>query len=401
MPVDASIPLQVRGLELNSPLDRYAKFEGIKNARSQNRLVDLAYGQKSKEIEQENMLAKLLSDNTNPDGSQNREGVIAGLKQLGRGDLIGQAQTGYSAQDEAKAKADIAKIDGLLKQTSAASQLLSGATPENYTQVVQQVEQVMPGSSKNLPPAYDKGAIDAIILQGTPIKDQLEARKAELAAKIAQDNAAWDRQHKTATLEESKRRTDVMSGDRKAALAAKPGAGASDKPMPPAALKLQTEALEAIGTASGTQANIAAFESQLAAGKLDFGPVSNLVNAGRNAAGLSTEESRNFSSFKSSLEKMRNDSLRLNAGVQTDGDAQRAWNELFASITDKGVVAQRLSEIKRLNEQAVKLQKAKVNSVRANYGNGPIDTSSFEDVSPSFGSDDDIFSQADAILGGM
>lgn len=401
MPVDASIPLQVRGLELNSPLDRYAKFEGIKNAQSQNRLADLAYGQKSKEIEQENMLAKLLSDNTNPDGSQNREGVIAGLKQLGRGDLIGQAQTGYSAQDEAKAKADIAKIDGLLKQTSAASQLLSGATPENYTQVVQQVEQVMPGSSKNMPPAYDKGAIDAIILKGVPIKDQLEARKAELAAKIAQDNAAWDRQHKTATLEEFRRRTDVMSGDHHAALATKPGAEASDKPMPPAALKLQTEALEAIGTASGTQANIAAFESQLAAGKLDFGPVSNLVNAGRNAAGLSTEESRNFASFKSSLEKMRNDSLRLNSGVQTDGDAQRAWNELFASITDKGVVAQRLSEIKRLNEQAVRLQKAKVNSVRANYGNGPIDTSSFEDVSPSFGSADDIFSQADAILGGM
>ena len=401
MPVDASIPLQVRGMELNSPLDRYAKFEGIKNAQSQNRLVDLAYGQKSKEIEQENMLAKLLSDNTNPDGSQNREGVIAGLKQLGRGDLIGQVQTGYSAQDKAKAEADIAAIDGLLKKTSAASQFLSGATPENYPQVVQQVEQVMPGSSKNMPPAYDKGAIDAIILKGVPIKDQLEARKAELAAKIAQDNTAWDRQHKTATLEESRRRTDVMSGDRHAALATKPGAGASDKPMPPAALKLQTEALEAIGTASGTQANIAAFESQLAAGKLDFGPVSNLVNAGRNAAGLSTEESRNFSSFKSSLEKMRNDSLRLNAGVQTDGDAQRAWNELFASITDRGVVAQRLSEIKRLNEQAVKLQKAKVNSVRANYGNGPIDTSSFEDVSPSFGSDDDIFSQADAILGGM
>lgn len=210
MPVDASIPLQVRGLELNSPLDRYAKFEGIKNAQSQNRLVDLAYGQKSKEIEQENLLAKLISANTNPDGSQNREGVFAGLKQLGRGDLIVQVQTGYSAQDKAKAEADIAAIDGLLKKTSAASQILSASTPENYPQIVQQVEQVMPGSSKNLPPAYDKGAIDAIILKGVPIKDQLEARRKELEAKISQDNTAWDRQYKLKTLDESKRRTDAI-----------------------------------------------------------------------------------------------------------------------------------------------------------------------------------------------
>ncbi|MFN7611063.1 MAG: hypothetical protein ACK5QX_09040, partial [bacterium] len=90
-----------------------------------------------------------------------------------------------------------------------------------------------------------------------------------------------------------------------------------------------------------------------------------------------TQESRNFSSFKSSLERLRNESLRLNAGVQTDGDAQRAWNELFQNITDTELVAQRLAEIKRINDRAVELQRLRVDSIRGNYGYPSIDTSGY------------------------
>lgn len=391
MPVDASIPLQVRGLELNSPLDRYAKFEGIKNAQSQNRLADLAYGQKSKEIEQENMLAKLLSDNTNPDGSQNREGVIAGLKQLGRGDLIGQTQTGYSAQDEAKAKADIAKIDGLLKQTSAASQLLSGATPENYTQVVQQVEQVMPGSSKNLPPAYDKGAIDAIILQGTPIKDQLEARKAELAAKIAQDNAAWDRQHKTATLEESKRRTDVMSGDRQAALAAKPGAGGKPVNLSTTA---QKELFEADDAVQSSQAVISLLGQ---AAKLNDIAYSGYGAAERakirsNLPGESAEANATID-LNNIITGQALESLKaIFGGMPTEGE-RAILMDMQASV-DK-TPKQRAAMIERAKtaaERRLKFNEEKAKGLR----DGSYMTESAQEAD-----DGDIFSQADAILGGM
>lgn len=157
------------------------------------------------------------------------------------------------------------------------------------------------------------------------------------------------------------------------------------KPMPSSALKLQQEELDTIGTASGTQADIAAIEQQIRGGKLDFGPVSNLVNRGKNMIGASDEESRNFSSFRANIEKMRNDSLRLNKGVQTDGDAQRAWNELFENINDRGVVLQRLTEIKRINERAVALRKLNVDNIRANYGQPPMDTSGYQNVSAAIG----------------
>lgn len=148
---------------------------------------------------------------------------------------------------------------------------------------------------------------------------------------------------------------------------------ASAKPMPATALKMQNEALDVIGIASSVQADLGAIEKQISDGKLSFGPVSNITNNLRNLAGNSSEESRNFSTFKSSLEKLRNDSLRLNKGVQTDGDAQRAWNELFQNINDTKLVSQRLAEIKQINARAVDLQKRSVEDIRNNFGQEPYD----------------------------
>jgi hypothetical protein len=155
--------------------------------------------------------------------------------------------------------------------------------------------------------------------------------------------------------------------------------------LPTAALKMQQESLDAIGTASSINADLAAVNKQIEAGKLKFGPLSNLANRGLNAAGMSTEESRNFASFQATLEKLRNDSLRLNKGVQTDGDAQRAWNELFNNINDTGVVKQRLAEIQRINERAVQLHRLNVDSVRGNYGLAPYETEAQQNQTAAVG----------------
>lgn len=151
-------------------------------------------------------------------------------------------------------------------------------------------------------------------------------------------------------------------------------AGGGGKPMPAAALKMQQELLEAIGIAGGINADLGAIDQQLADGKLKLAPASNAIGTARNYVGASTENSRNLATFKATLEKLRNDSLRLNKGVQTEGDAVRAWNELFASINDKDVVQQRLGELQRINRRAAELHRMNIETLRANYGAGPLDT---------------------------
>jgi hypothetical protein len=158
-------------------------------------------------------------------------------------------------------------------------------------------------------------------------------------------------------------------------LDAKTGASGSipEKPMPVAALKLQDENLESIASASGINSDLSNFVKQIDSGSLNLGFLANALSGAKNFAGMSDEQSRNLQSFKSTLEKMRNASLSLNKGVQTDGDAQRAWNELVTNINDPKVVRQRLIEIQALNARAAKLKMAKNNVLRRNYGAQEMD----------------------------
>lgn len=214
------------------------------------------------------------------------------------------------------------------------------------------------------------------VLQGLKPREKLELRNLggfDEAVNLA-DLKPGQRFQRTITPGESAR---LAQDERQFNARNAPGASAL-KPLPASALKMQQSELDALSTASGIQSDLARVQNQLETGKLSFGPISNLINQGRNLAGVSNEESRNFASFKSTLEKLRNDSLRLNAGVQTDGDAQRAWNELFANITDKGVVEQRLREIQGINARAAQLRKLNIDGIRANYGYEPLDTSAYE-----------------------
>lgn len=218
-------------------------------------------------------------------------------------------------------------------------------------------------------------------------KDELEARK--VAAQEKRADAAETTANATAQRLAAGDGNKPPSGYRwtaSGALEAIPG-GPGDKaqqtqakPMPATALKMQNDALDMIGISSSIQADLGAIEEQIKTGALDFGPVKNLVNNARNIAGVSTEQSRNFATFKSTLEKLRNDSLRLNKGVQTDGDAQRAWNELFQNINDPGVVQKRLAEIKSINARAVDLRKREVEDIRNNYGQPQYDFSAQTNV---------------------
>jgi hypothetical protein len=103
-------------------------------------------------------------------------------------------------------------------------------------------------------------------------------------------------------------------------------------------------------------------------GDLALGPINNLISQGQNLAGLSTPGSRDFAVLEATLEKMRNDSLRLNKGVQTEGDAIRAWNEITKYMTDPAVVSEQLKRVSVLNAQAAQQRLQRINIRRSRNG---------------------------------
>lgn len=167
--------------------------------------------------------------------------------------------------------------------------------------------------------------------------------------------------------------------------AARPGTpGGPAKPLPVGALKMQEEALDALSIAGNITADMGAIKQQIVDGKLQLGPATNIGSNLQNFMGMSSENSRNYDSFKKTLEQQRNASLRLNKGVQTEGDSKRAWNELLTNLNDPELVVERLDEIMAYNERAAELQKMKISSVRNNYGLGPLDLSKYS-LQPAIG----------------
>lgn len=164
------------------------------------------------------------------------------------------------------------------------------------------------------------------------------------------------------------------------ARASTPNIKGNGKPLPYQAIKAVNEEVENIGISKGIQSDLQGFVTQLDTGTLKLGPMENLKNTALNKANQSTEASRNYWSFMSNLEKLRNDSLRLNKGIQTEGDAQRAWKELLSNVTDQKFVRQRLKEIQTINERAIKLRQQKINNITKNYNKDDYDFSDIEDL---------------------
>jgi hypothetical protein len=157
-------------------------------------------------------------------------------------------------------------------------------------------------------------------------------------------------------------------------------AALSVSPLPTAIVQNQDELLDTINTSEGIINKTDRFVQQIDKGELDLGLMANLSNKAKNNLGMSTEESRNLASFQATLEQLRNDSLRLNNGVQTDGDAQRAWNELIANINDPQVVKQRLQEISEINKRGSQLKRVRLNTMRSEFGKEPLRPNSPDNI---------------------
>jgi len=163
-------------------------------------------------------------------------------------------------------------------------------------------------------------------------------------------------------------RTDRVIGD------APPNPQNAPKPLPAAALRIQDEAIEQMMPMGGLNNRIDRLLQDLGpTGNLRLGPVLNQTNRALNATGISTPQSRAYEELKTNLEQFRNGILMLHKGVQTEGDAQRAMNQIVGNINDPKVVSQALTRLRELNDEASRLQTTRINTVRREYGAAPMD----------------------------
>lgn len=158
-----------------------------------------------------------------------------------------------------------------------------------------------------------------------------------------------------------------------------------DKPLPANIIKLQDDNLQTVGQLQIINKKIDNFINQIDSNQIDFGLFQNPKSKLQNYIGKSDEQSRNFNSFSSFIEEMRNGLLLLHNGVQTEGDAQRALNQLIADggLNDKELVKERLMNIKTANENNAKLREMQNEQIRSEYGKNPLNYDNYNQGSNS------------------
>lgn len=159
----------------------------------------------------------------------------------------------------------------------------------------------------------------------------------------------------------------------------------ANKPLSTSAQKAEDEDFGAIDISNSILTQTQDFLDKIDSGELAFRPLSGLTDSIALAANSSNESVLNRQDFDLFLEKLRNDTLRLNKGTQTEGDAKRALQEIVNNKSNTKVVQRALQKLQVTNERAVEERKRNINRRRKTQGVGSFD---FSDYSTPMTSDD-------------
>lgn len=116
MPIDASIPLQVRQIQLQDPTEVMGRVMSLRSLAGQQQLQQMQIEQQMRNQEQERTLADLYRGNINPDGTVNRQAILGAAADKGLGARIPGLQKQFADADKATAdvthtKAQTGEID--------------------------------------------------------------------------------------------------------------------------------------------------------------------------------------------------------------------------------------------------------------------------------------------------
>jgi len=186
-----------------------------------------------------------------------------------------------------------------------------------------------------------------------------EAKNLRQQAQFAQQNQLLDKRLQSA---------ETIAANRQAAADRK---GAKLNPS------LQKEEDADFGMIDGAKAaasDIQPVIDNLTSGKLQLGALQNAFNASRNFFGRSTPESQAYAELERGITRITNESLRLNKGVQTEGDAQRAAKEVIAAFgkNDTALMTKALQDLQRINLRAAENKASMIDRRRTSQGVEPM-----------------------------
>jgi len=158
------------------------------------------------------------------------------------------------------------------------------------------------------------------------------------------------------------------------------------KPLSGTLQKAEEDDIEAVLSMQNINKDANKFFNYIEEGKLEFGVLDSIDDAWKGFIGEQGQEERYSSSFRTFIQKLANDSLKLAKGVQTEGDAQRVRKELLDAYDENNtrLIRDRLLEIQQINERTIELRKIQIKNRRSSQDAKPFDFGIFNEEEIEF-----------------
>jgi hypothetical protein len=243
--------------------------------------------------------------------------------------------------------------DAMRRKDLLARSAYAADTPEKWAASVPKVMRDL--ELQGEPPGFDQR--DRIIKESMGIGEQLEQEWKARGYKLDEIRTMAAVRASNANAAQSYAQADFI----------KSGKGQYQKPLPPGALKFENDMLPKIQAAQNNTDDVKKYSEMIKTGELDPSFLKNEFDRAKTFFGAVDENdvrAIKYNTFMADMKRLREESLRLNTGVQTDKDAERAWDTLFTNMNDKRVVAAQLERIADINMREARQKAALVKNNR-------------------------------------
>lgn len=198
MPIDPSIALGIKPVQLDSPVNSLAQLLQVQSAQQQNQLGQMKLDEHQRGVERTNRLQALLGDMKPGASAEDQVGALT------RGGFLTEARS--LAESSAKVAADKraaekAELEGHLKKFEVAGQIMNGVNDQaSWDRARAQTAQIFgQEAAAQMPAVYDPVQIEQKRMQALSVKDQLEQMWKQKGYDLDVRKAGEDVRHNKAT----------------------------------------------------------------------------------------------------------------------------------------------------------------------------------------------------------
>lgn len=189
MAIDASIYGQIQAPKENNLLAQYGQIQAIQGAQNQNRLAELMYGDKQREVESARAMDSAYRSATGPDGVIDRQKLYSGIAQTSGSKLPG-VQRGFAETDKLEVESQKNKIALQGEQLALAGRLLGGVTDQSTYDAARQSATANGLDVANMPAQYNPAFVASKLKEAMTVKEQLDNYWKQMAYDKPDANAA-------------------------------------------------------------------------------------------------------------------------------------------------------------------------------------------------------------------